>query len=192
MKKEELFETINNIDNKYLEIAETFASKKKRKIWMKSIVTVACLFLVLGLIINKQYTSDRSVTVYAFENGSEKKQELNHHFSQIAEYSMIQSSVPALCFQVEVNFEISEISAKLLGEGKLLKYKVDEEGIWHVIESGKTLKYEKNEMIYWAPASSSDNTTILLNIYFFGKLKETIKVVVEPNDSYMGYVAKIN
>lgn len=191
MRKEELFETIEDIDKKYLEIADTFKPKKKRKIWVKGLTAVACLALILIFTISKSFTSRNIVKVYASELGSDERLELSDRFSPIAEYSITQNSVPALCFHIDVAYTVSEISANVSGAGQLFKYKVDENDTWHVIERGSSLNYEGNGTIYWGPTSSADNTTIRLNIYSAGKLKDAIKVVIKPNDSYTGYVAKI-
>lgn len=192
MKKEELFETIEDIDKKYIEIADTFKTEKKRVIWMKGLAAAACVALILSLTISKSLNSQSFVTVYASEPGSDERLELSDSFSQIAEYSITQSSVPALCFRVDVAYEVSKISANVSGTGKLLKYKVDEDDTWHVTEDGSSLNYEGNDSIYWRPTSASDNTTIVLNIYSSGKLKDIVRVVIKPDDSHTGYVAKIN
>ena len=192
MKKEELFETIEDIDKKYIEIADTFKTEKKRVIWMKGLAAVACVALILSLTISKSLNSQSFVTVYASEPGSDERLELSDSFSQIAEYSITQSSVPALCFRVDVAYEVSKISANVSGTGKLLKYKVDEDDTWHVTENGSSLNYEGNDSIYWRPTSASDNTTIVLNIHSSGKLKDIVRVVIKPDDSHTGYVAKIN
>ena len=192
MKKEELFETIEDIDKKYIEIADTFKTEKKRVIWMKGLAAAACVALILSLTISKSLNSQSFVTVYASEPGSDERLELSDSFSQIAEYSITQSSVPALCFRVDVAYEVSKISANVSGTGKLLKYKVDEDDTWHVTENGSSLNYEGNDSIYWRPTSASDNTTIVLNIYSSGKLKDIGRVVIKPDDSHTGYVAKIN
>ena len=192
MKKEELFETIEDIDKKYIEIADTFKTEKKRVIWMKGLAAAACVALILSLTISKSLNSQSFVTVYASEPGSDERLELSDSFSQIAEYSITQSSVPALCFRVDVAYEVSKISANVSGTGKLLKYKVDEDDTWHVTENGSSLNYEGNDSIYWRPTSASDNTTIVLNIYSSGKLKDLVRVVIKPDDSHTGYVAKIN
>ncbi|MDY2596144.1 MAG: hypothetical protein SOW34_14945 [Oliverpabstia sp.] len=192
MKKEELFETIEDIDKKYIEIADTFKTEKKRVIWMKGLAAAACVALILSLTISKSLNSQSFVTVYASEPGSDERLELSDSFSQIAEYSITQSSVPALCFRVDVAYEVSKISANVSGTGKLLKYKVDEDDTWHVTENGSSLNYEGNDSIYWRPTSASDNTTIVLNIYSSGKLKDIVRVVIKPDDSHTGYVAKIN
>ena len=73
-----------------------------------------------------------------------------------------------------------------------IKYKVDEDDTWHVTENGSSLNYEGNDSIYWRPTSASDNTTIVLSIYSSGKLKDIVRVVIKPDDSHTGYVAKIN
>lgn len=192
MKKEELFETIEDIEKKYIEIADTFKTEKKRVIWMKGLAAAACVALILSLTISKSLNSQSFVTVYASEPGSDERLELSDSFSQIAEYSITQSSVPALCFRVDVAYEVSKISANVSGTGKLLKYKVDEDDTWHVTENGSSLNYEGNDSIYWRPTSASDNTTIVLNIYSSGKLKDIVRVVIKPDDSHTGYVAKIN
>lgn len=192
MKKGELFETIEDIDKKYIEIADTFKTEKKRVIWMKGLAAAACVALILSLTISKSLNSQSFVTVYASEPGSDERLELSDSFSQIAEYSITQSSVPALCFRVDVAYEVSKISANVSGTGKLLKYKVDEDDTWHVTENGSSLNYEGNDSIYWRPTSASDNTTIVLNIYSSGKLKDIVRVVIKPDDSHTGYVAKIN
>lgn len=192
MKKEVLFETIEDIDKKYIEIADTFKTEKKRVIWMKGLAAAACVALILSLTISKSLNSQSFVTVYASEPGSDERLELSDSFSQIAEYSITQSSVPALCFRVDVAYEVSKISANVSGTGKLLKYKVDEDDTWHVTENGSSLNYEGNDSIYWRPTSASDNTTIVLNIYSSGKLKDIVRVVIKPDDSHTGYVAKIN
>ena len=192
MKKEKLFETIEDIDKKYIEIADTFKTEKKRVIWMKGLAAAACVALILSLTISKSLNSQSFVTVYASEPGSDERLELSDSFSQIAEYSITQSSVPALCFRVDVAYEVSKISANVSGTGKLLKYKVDEDDTWHVTENGSSLNYEGNDSIYWRPTSASDNTTIVLNIYSSGKLKDIVRVVIKPDDSHTGYVAKIN
>lgn len=192
MKKEELFETIEDIDKKYIEIADTFKTEKKRVIWMKGLAAAACVALILSLTISKSLNSQSFVTVYASEPGSDERLELSDSFSQIAEYSITQSSVPALCFRVDVAYEVSKISANVSGTGKLLKYKVDEDDTWHVTENGSSLNYEGNDSIYWRPTSAPDNTTIVLNIYSSGKLKDIVRVVIKPDDSHTGYVAKIN
>ena len=192
MKEEELFETIEDIDKKYIEIADTFKTEKKRVIWMKGLAAAACVALILSLTISKSLNSQSFVTVYASEPGSDERLELSDSFSQIAEYSITQSSVPALCFRVDVAYEVSKISANVSGTGKLLKYKVDEDDTWHVTENGSSLNYEGNDSIYWRPTSASDNTTIVLNIYSSGKLKDIVRVVIKPDDSHTGYVAKIN
>ena len=192
MKKEELFETIEDIDKKYIEIADTFKTEKKRVIWMKGLAAAACVALILSLTISKSLNSQSFVTVYASEPGSDERLELSDSFSQIAEYSITQSSVPALCFRVDVAYEVSKISANVSGTGKLLKYKVDEDDTWHVTENGSSLNYEGNDSIYWRPTSASDNTTIVLSIYSSGKLKDIVRVVIKPDDSHTGYVAKIN
>lgn len=192
MKKEELFETIEDIDKKYIEIADAFKTEKKRVIWMKGLAAAACVALILSLTISKSLNSQSFVTVYASEPGSDERLELSDSFSQIAEYSITQSSVPALCFRVDVAYEVSKISANVSGTGKLLKYKVDEDDTWHVTENGSSLNYEGNDSIYWRPTSASDNTTIVLNIYSSGKLKDIVRVVIKPDDSHTGYVAKIN
>ncbi|MDY3854592.1 MAG: hypothetical protein SO170_06540 [Butyribacter sp.] len=192
MKKEELFETMEDIDKKYLEIADTYKPKKKRKIRMKGLAIAACLMLILNFIFGNLFTSTSFVTVYASELGSDKKMELSNNFTQIAEYSITQSSIPALCFNVEVNYDVSEISASTSDGSQLLKYKVDEDGTWNVTESGSSLKYMGNDTIYWCPTSSSDNITIILNVYSSEQIKDVIEVIVKPNDTNTGYVAKIN
>ena len=58
MKKEELFETIEQIDKKYLEIADTFKPKKKRAIWVNGLAAVACLALILSLTSSKFELND--------------------------------------------------------------------------------------------------------------------------------------
>lgn len=192
MKKEELFESMENIDKKYLEIADKYNPKKKKKIWVKGLSAVACLALILSFIFGKLFTSTNFATVYASELGSDKKLELSDNFTQIVEYSITQSSIPALCFNVEMTYEVSGIFASVSGGGQLLKYKVDEEGTWNVTESGSSLNYAENDTIYWRPTSSSDNITISLNIYSSEQIKDVIEVIIKPNDTNTGYVAKIN
>lgn len=50
MKKEELFETIENIDEKYIEIADTYKTKQKHFAWIKLVTTAACLFIIVGVL----------------------------------------------------------------------------------------------------------------------------------------------
>lgn len=164
----------------------------KKEIWLKGLSAVACIALILSFIFGNPFTSTNSATVYASELGSDTKLELSDHFTQIGEYSITQSSIPALCFHVEGTYEVSEISASVLGEGQLLKYKVDEDDMWHVTESGTSLNYGEDDTICWRPSSSSDNITIILNVYSSEKRKDVIEVVIKPNDTNTGYVAKIN
>lgn len=50
MKKEELYEAMNDIDEEYLELADTYKSKKKNRVWVKWLAATACLFLVLSVL----------------------------------------------------------------------------------------------------------------------------------------------
>lgn len=47
MRKEDLFENINEIDEKYIKVADTYNPKKKSNAWMKWVATAACLCLVV-------------------------------------------------------------------------------------------------------------------------------------------------
>lgn len=191
MKKEELFEIMEDIDEKYLEIADTYKINKKKKNWIKGFAVAACLALIIGLAFGNLYKTSDFTIVYASELGSGKKLELSENYTQIAEYSLTQSSIPALCFNVDVSYKASKISASLSGTGQLLKYKVDEYGVWNVTESGSSLNYVGDDTIYWRPTSVSDETTIILNVYSEKEIKEAIEVVIKPNDNNTGYVAKI-
>lgn len=48
MRKEDLFENINEIDEKYIKISDTYNPKKKSNSWMKWVATAACLCLVVA------------------------------------------------------------------------------------------------------------------------------------------------
>lgn len=189
MKKEELFEVIEDIDNKYLETADTFKPKKKRNIWVIGLAAATCMMLIFGVTIIKSVTPSNFVAVYASEFGSDERLVLSEEFSQIAEYRVTQSSVPALCLNVDTTYEISEISASVSGAGQLVKYEVDENDTWHVIESGSSLIFQGKDAIYWRPTSSSDGAELTLIVYSSGELKDVIKVIIKPNDSCTGYVA---
>lgn len=191
MKKEDLFEIMEDIDEEYLEIADTYKINKKKKIWVMGLAVAACLMLIFGIAFGNIYKTSNFTTVYASELGSDKKLELSDNYTQIAEYSLTQSSIPALCFNVDVSYKVSRISASLLGTGQILKYEVDEYDTWNVMESGTLLNYAGNDTIYWRPSSSSEETTIILNVYSEEKIKEVIEVVIKPNDTNTGYVAKI-
>lgn len=60
MKKEELYETIEGIDEKFIDEAERIQLKRKQPVWFKWVSIAACLCLVLGLvtITSKQNTKD--------------------------------------------------------------------------------------------------------------------------------------
>jgi len=73
MKKEELFEIMEDIDEKYLEIADTYKINKKKKNWIKGLAVAACLALIIGFAFgNLNKTGDFTI-VYASELGSSKK-----------------------------------------------------------------------------------------------------------------------
>ena len=127
--------------------------------------------------------------IYASALGSDERLVLSEEFSQVAEYKVTQSSVPARCLNVDTTYEISEISASVSGASQLVKYEVDENDTWHVIESGSSLIFQGNYAIYWRPTSSSDGAELTLIVYSSGELKDVIKVIIKPNDSCTGYVA---
>lgn len=63
MKKEEIYETINGIDDKYIELAETYTPKKRNKNLVKWTVIAACLCLCLITVavfplLNKEPVND--------------------------------------------------------------------------------------------------------------------------------------
>ena len=47
MKKEELYETLGNMDGRFINEAETVHLKKRRPVWMKWVAAAACLCIVI-------------------------------------------------------------------------------------------------------------------------------------------------
>lgn len=61
MKKEELYETLESIDEKYIDEAEKIQLKKKQPVWVKWTVAAACLCLiVVGAVQLKQLNNDNT------------------------------------------------------------------------------------------------------------------------------------
>ena len=61
MKKEELYETLESIDEKYIDEAEKIQLKKKQPVWMKWTVAAACLCLIIvGAVQLKQLNNDNT------------------------------------------------------------------------------------------------------------------------------------
>lgn len=48
MNKEDLFENMSEIDDTYIDRADTYKTKKKMAVWVKCAATAACLCLVIG------------------------------------------------------------------------------------------------------------------------------------------------
>ena len=73
MKKEEIYETINGIDDKYIELAETYTPKKRNKNLVKWTVIAACLCLCLITVavfplLNKEPVNDLPKDISASED----------------------------------------------------------------------------------------------------------------------------
>lgn len=63
MKKEDLFETINDIDEKYVKMTDTYKPKKKTAVWLKWVATAACLCLVVsGVLVMVQINKNNTMT----------------------------------------------------------------------------------------------------------------------------------
>ena len=80
MKKEELYETIENIDEKFINEAENYSAKRKKASWIKYASIAACFLLVVcGITLgNSLLTSDNrtgiSLQLQAAEIGKEYMQ----------------------------------------------------------------------------------------------------------------------
>lgn len=87
MKKEELFEYINDIDEKYIKIADEYKIKNKLTVWIKWTVVAACLCMIVGsgiLFPRDRVDSDVGNTNQKdnFEEGVEEKEDITEEMMQ--------------------------------------------------------------------------------------------------------------
>jgi hypothetical protein len=186
-----LTEILNQLDEKYISEANPDKIKKNKRIRYTLIATAVCLALVVCVTVTNTFSFSNSTTVYASELGSNEKVSLNNDYTQIAEYSITQNSIPALCFTIEPKSNATNYIADLTGSGELLKYATEIEDEWNVIENGFSLTYTSNENIYWAPTTTFNDTTITVSIYENNELLDTIEIQIKPSDNSTGYVARV-
>lgn len=78
MRKEDLFENINEIDEKYIKIADTYNPKKKSTIWIKCMSVAACLVAIVGIGASVKIANmnqEPSITVADDSNAVEESNE---------------------------------------------------------------------------------------------------------------------
>lgn len=195
MKKNELIDAFHSIDDDMIEEVNQLRQKhsKQKKKWIKYLAAAACVCVVLAGLFQiggneTDFTSQ--VTVYAKEMHADNKIELTETYTVIAEYSLLDSKIPALMFHID--YPANDVTYRVTAsEGQLLKYDVSEEGIWDVTANGTELEYGKDENVFWKPAGKLDaEVQIAIEVLKDDKVIGNQKVIIEENDK-PAFVAKI-
>ena len=121
---------------------------------------------------------------------ADNKIELTETYTVIAEYSLLDSKIPALMFHID--YPANDVTYRVTASaGQLLKYDVSEEGIWDVTANGTELEYGKDENVFWKPAGKLDaEVQIAIEVLKDDKVIGNQKVIIEENDK-PAFVAKI-
>lgn len=120
------------------------------------------------------------------EQGTKLEENVEVFFS---EYSPLMSSVPAMPFSFVYNG--TEVKIKVSASaGRLRKYEIDREGVWHVSEENKVLYCKSGEKIYWEPAKSGQRESVLtVEAFQDNILLEKKEISIKWNEDTLCYTA---